>query len=104
MPRSPGKYRTQSKNCSSTIKQSVPKMFVALVVILLAVLVILNVLLVMRVQSQAGLESRLRDDIVRLQQVQSGDSRALRQEIESRMELIRGVVDQRLHSLQTDNA
>jgi DNA recombination protein RmuC len=86
-------------------------MFFALVLALLAVLVILNVILLMRVQSQAGLElrlrsdlqtidSRLRDDLTRLQQLQSGDSRALRQEIESRMELIRNIVDQRLEQVR----
>ncbi len=86
-------------------------MFSALVIALLAVLVILNVVLLMRVQSQAGLESRLRDDLksidsrlrddlARLQQLHSGDNRALRQEIESRMELIRSIVDQRLDQMR----
>ena len=86
-------------------------MFSALVIALLAVLVILNVVLLMRVQSQAGLESRLRDDLksidsrlrddlARLQQLHSGDNRALRQEIESRMELIRSIVDQRLDQVR----
>jgi len=90
-------------------------MFFALVIVLLAVIVILNAILLMRVRSQEALEprlradlmaldSRLRDDLARLQHINSTDARALRQEIESRMELIRGVVDQRLHSLQTDNA
>ncbi len=75
-------------------------MFFALVLVLLAVLVILNVFLLMRVQSQAGLETRLRDDLTRLQQLQSGDSRALRLEIESRMELIRGILDTRLETMR----
>ena len=75
-------------------------MFFALVLVLLAVLVILNVVLLMRVQSHAGLESRLRDDLARLQQFHSGDNRALRQEIESRMEAIRSIVDQRLEQVR----
>jgi DNA recombination protein RmuC len=75
-------------------------MFFALVVLLLVVVVILNVLLLMRLQSQAGLEIRLRDDIARLQQSHAGDSRALRQEIESRMEMIRGILDSRLETMR----
>ena len=79
-------------------------MFFALIVGLLAILVGMNVVLLIRVRSHEGIETRLRDDLARLQQIQSGDGRALRQEVEQRMEAIRGVVDNRLHALQTDNA
>lgn len=101
-------------------------MFSAAVVVLLAVLLILNLMLLMRLRSHDGIESRLRDDLSRIQQRQTDDSRALREEIgagihrysgqmeyrldsmrevvDQRMESIRGVVDQRLNSLQTDNA
>jgi len=79
-------------------------MFLGLIALLLVVLLVLNLVLLMRVRSHEAMESRLRDDLVRLQQLHSNDGRALRQEIESRMEAIRGVVDHRLYSLQTDNA
>ena len=85
--------------------------------------------------SHGGFESRLRDDLARIQQRQSEESRALREEVgatiqrfaidrpnaasdpnsshghddmqrdqQKQLEAIRGVVDQRLLSLQTDNA
>jgi DNA recombination protein RmuC len=101
-------------------------MFSAVVLVMLAALVVLNLLLLTRVRSQEGSESRLREELARAQQRQSEESRALREEVaagiqrfaggvtsqlsgsreESRkqLEAIRGVVDQRLHSLQTDNA
>jgi DNA recombination protein RmuC len=108
------------------IKQSIIKMFSAVVLVLLAALIVLNLLLLTRVRSQEGSESRLRDELARAQQRQSDESRALREEVASgiqrfaggvtlqlsgsreesqkQLEAIRGVVDQRLHSLQTDNA
>jgi DNA recombination protein RmuC len=101
-------------------------MFSAVVLVLLAALIVLNLLLLTRVRSQEGSESRLRDELARAQQRQSEESRALREEVaagiqrfaggvtlqlsgsreesQKQLEAIRGVVDQRLHSLQTDNA
>lgn len=101
-------------------------MFSAAVIALLAVVVLLNLLLLQRLRSHEGIESRLRDELSRIQQRQSDDSRALREEIgagihrssgqmehrldamreavDQRMEAIRGVVDHRLLTLQTDNA
>src|SRR5579863_80151 len=109
-----------------TIKQSVIIMFSAVVLVLLAALVVLNLLLLTRVRSHEGSESRLRDELARAQLRQSEESRALREEVaagiqrfaggvtlqlsasreesQKQLEAIRGVVDQRLHSLQTDNA
>ena len=101
-------------------------MFSAAVLVVLAAIVVLNLLLLSRIRSHEGVESRLRDDLSRLQQRQSEESRALREEVAAgiqrfasqtdqrtesarmavtqQLEAIRGVVDQRLHSLQTDNA
>jgi len=101
-------------------------MFSAVVLVLLAALVVLNLLLLTRVRSHEGSESRLRDELARAQLRQSEESRALREEVaagiqrfaggvtlqlsasreesQKQLEAIRGVVDQRLHSLQTDNA
>jgi len=108
-------------------------MFSAVLLSLLAVVVILNLLLLARVRSHDSFEARMRDDLARLQQRQSEESRALREEVASgiqrfaggvtqqfsgfaatatenqreqqkQLEAIRGVVDQRLHALQTDNA
>lgn len=101
-------------------------MFSAVLLVVLAALVVLNLILLTRVRSHEGLESRLRDDLARLLQHQTDDSRALREEVAANMqrfavateqrteslrtaltqqfETIRGVVDQRLHSLQIDNA
>jgi DNA recombination protein RmuC len=96
------------------------------VLAVLAAIVILNLLLLARVRSRDGFESGLRDDLARIQQRQSEESRALREEVGAgiqrfaiqteqrteslrttvmqQLEAIRGVVDQRLLSLQTDNA
>jgi DNA recombination protein RmuC len=101
-------------------------MFSAVVLVLLAALIVFNLLLLTRVRSQEGSESRLREELARAQQRQSEESRALREEVaagiqrfaggvtlqlsgsreesQKQLEAIRGVVDQRLRSLQTDNA
>ncbi|HEX4278816.1 MAG TPA: DNA recombination protein RmuC [Bryobacteraceae bacterium] len=101
-------------------------MFSAVLLLLIAVILALNLLLLMRVRSHDGLEVRLSNDLAR-------ESRALREEItasiqrfagqtdqrgewlrtamtetqrdqRTQLEAIRAVVDQRLASLQTDNA
>jgi DNA recombination protein RmuC len=96
------------------------------VIVLLAALIVLNLLLLTRLRSQEGSESRLREELARAQHRQSEESRALREEVaagiqrfaggvtlqlsgsrdesQKQLEAIRGVVDQRLRSLQTDNA
>ncbi len=112
-------------------------MFSAVLLSLLAagviVVVVLNLILLARVRSHDGFEARMRDDLARLQQRQSEESRALREEVASsiqrfaggvtqqfsgfaaaatenqreqqkQLEVIRGVVEQRLQALQTDNA
>jgi DNA recombination protein RmuC len=101
-------------------------MFSAAVIVLLAALIVLNLLLLTRLRSQEGSESRLREELARAQHRQSEESRALREEVaagiqrfaggvtlqlsgsrdesQKQLEAIRGVVDQRLRSLQTDNA
>jgi len=101
-------------------------MFPVVVVALLVAIVILNLFLLVRVRSHEGFEARLHDDLARIQQRQSDESRALREEVGAgiqrfaiqseqrteslrtavmqQLETIRGVVDQRLLSLQTDNA
>jgi DNA recombination protein RmuC len=108
------------------IKQSVTKMFSTVVLAILGTTIILNLLLLARLRSRDGFETRLLDDLARINQRQSEESRALREEVAAgiqrfaiqteqrteslrttvmqQLETIRGVVDQRLHSLQTDNA
>jgi DNA recombination protein RmuC len=101
-------------------------MFYAIVLVVLAAILVLNLILLTRVRSSDWFEARLRDDFARAQQRQSEESRALREEIAAtiqrfasqteqrteslrtavtqQLESLRGVVDQRLRSLQTDNA
>jgi DNA recombination protein RmuC len=101
-------------------------MFSVLLFAAIAAIILLNLLLLTRVRSHESFEARLRDDLGRIQQRQSDESRALREEIASsitrfaaqneqrteslrtamtqQLESIRGIVDQRLHLLQIDNA
>ncbi len=101
-------------------------MFSTVVLAVLAAIVILNLLLLARLRSRDGFETRLLNDLARINQRQSEESRALREEVAAgiqrfaiqteqrteslrttvmqQLETIRGVVDQRLLSLQTDNA
>jgi DNA recombination protein RmuC len=101
-------------------------MFSAVILALVAVILILNLIVLLRVRSQDGLEIRLRDDLAR-------ENRALREELtagihrfaaqadqrgewlrtsmadtrrdqQEQLEAIRAVVDRRLLALQTDNA
>jgi DNA recombination protein RmuC len=93
-------------------------MFSAVILGFLAVILVLNLLLLFKLQSSPksdpALESRLRDELLRTRQQQSDDSRALREEIaagllrfagqnEQRSEALRSAVDQRLLALQNDN-
>jgi DNA recombination protein RmuC len=101
-------------------------MFSTVVLAVLAAIVILNLLLLARLRSRDGFETRLLNDLARINQRQSEESRALREEVAAgiqrfaiqteqrteslrttvmqQLETIRVVVDQRLLSLQTDNA
>ena len=101
-------------------------MFSIALVVLLVLIVVLNVVLLTRIGARDASESRLRDDIARLERRQTEESRALREElganvqrfaaqseqraeflrvsVTQQMESIRGVVDDRLASLQADNA
>src|SRR6266853_223678 len=89
-------------------------MFWAILAVL-GVLVLLNLSLLTRLRSQSGSESRLREDLARLAQRQSEDSRALREEVSNgilrfasqsaeRSDALREVIDRRLEFLHTDNA
>src|SRR5438128_724644 len=90
-------------------------MFSAVLLVLVAVIVVLNVVLLSRLRGQYALESRLRDDLGRARQQQSEESRAQREELAGalqrfggntvhELDKIRTVVDQRLHALQIDNS
>jgi DNA recombination protein RmuC len=101
-------------------------MFSALLVITAAILIVLNLIVLMRLGSHDGFESRLRDDLQRSWHRQSEESRSLREELSAnlqrysalteqrsdslrstmaqQLETIRAAVDQRLRLLQNDNA
>ncbi len=80
-------------------------MFYAAVVAVLAVILVLNLLLLTRMRShgafEAGLESRLRDDMARAQQRQSDESRALREEVAASIQRFASQTEQRTESLRT---
>jgi DNA recombination protein RmuC len=76
-------------------------MFSATVVILLLSLVVLNVILLLRVRTGEGSESRLRDELARLQQRQSEEARALRDELNASIQRFAGQTDQRAEVLRS---
>jgi DNA recombination protein RmuC len=82
-------------------------MFWAILAVLV-LLVFLNLQLLTRLQSGSAAESRLREDLARLTQRQSDDSRALREEVSNGIHRfssqIRESLDGRLTVLQNDNA
>src|SRR5579862_8233217 len=96
-------------------------MFWAILAVLV-LLVFLNLQLLTRLQAGTAAESRLREDLARLAQRQSDDSRALREEVangihrfstqsleaahtqRTDLDRIRESLDVRLAALQTDNA
>lgn len=82
-----------------------------IVLVAIAILVFLNLLVLNRLRVPDASEARLRDDIARIQQRQTEESRALRDEVgrrlsdlhrdqRSELESIRGVVDQRLEQMR----
>ncbi|HYA17915.1 MAG TPA: DNA recombination protein RmuC [Bryobacteraceae bacterium] len=75
-------------------------MFSAAVVILLLSLVVLNVILLLRIRTGEGSESRLRDELARLQQRQSEEARALRDELNASIQRFAGQTDQRAEVLR----
>jgi hypothetical protein len=75
-------------------------MFSALVLTILAAVVILNLILLTRVRSHEGFESRLRDDLARSQQRQSEESRALREEVGANIQRFASQTEQRTESLR----
>jgi len=90
-------------------------MFYAVLLAIAAAIVVLNLILLGRMRSRDALEIRLRDDIARSRQQQSEESRAQREELAMAMQRfggntvaeldkIRTVLDQRLHTLQSDNS
>ena len=76
-------------------------MFSAVLVILLVVVIVLNLILLGRVRSADGFEARLRDDLARLQQRQSDESRGLREELAASIRGFAGLTEQRSESLRT---
>jgi DNA recombination protein RmuC len=76
-------------------------MFFAVVIAVLAAIVVLNLLVLTRVRSNEGLESRLRDDLSRAQQRQSDESRALREEVAAGIQRFASQTEQRTESLRT---
>jgi DNA recombination protein RmuC len=76
-------------------------MFSALLVTALTAILILNFVLLNRMRSSEASERRLRDDIERLRQNQSDQSRALREEIAAGIQRFAGQNDQRAESLRT---
>ena len=76
-------------------------MFSALLLTALTSILILNVILLNRTRSSESSERRLRDDIERLRQNQSDQSRALREEIAAGIQRFAGQNDQRAESLRT---
>jgi DNA recombination protein RmuC len=76
-------------------------MFPAVVLVLLAALVVLNLLLLTRVRSHEGSESRLREELARAQQRQSEESRALREEVAAGIQRFAAQSEQRTESFRT---
>ena len=76
-------------------------MFSAVVLAVLAAIVILNIILLTRVRSRDGFESRLHDDLARIQQRQSEESRALREEVAASIQRFATQTEQRTESLRT---
>ncbi len=64
-------------------------MFYAVLLVLLGVILAINLILLLRMKQQDGCEARLRDDIARLQQNQSLESRALREELAGKRAAVR---------------
>jgi DNA recombination protein RmuC len=101
-------------------------MFSEVLVVLLLLTLILNVILLVRSGNRGEMESRLRDELARIDRRQADDNRALREELSSnvqrftaqtdqraeflrtsvtqQMEGIRGTVEERLKQIQTGNA
>jgi DNA recombination protein RmuC len=76
-------------------------MFSAAVVVLLLSIVILNVILLLRLRSGESSEARLRDELARLQQRHSEESRALRDELNASIQRFAGQTEQRAEFLRT---
>src|ERR1700722_5407827 len=98
-PHSPNKSKMPFASCR--IKQSITKMFFVVVVALLVAIVILNLFLLVRVRSHEGFEARLHDDLARIQQRQSEESRALREEVGAGIQRFAIQSEQRTESLRT---
>jgi DNA recombination protein RmuC len=87
-------------------------MFSAVVFVFLATIVILNLLLLTRLRShesfearfesrETGFESRLRDDFARIQQRQTEESRALREEVAASIQRFASQTEQRTESFRS---
>ena len=76
-------------------------MFSVVLLAVLIALVVLNLILLSRVRSHEGFESRLHDDLARLQQRHSEESRALREEVAASIQRFASQTEQRTESLRT---
>ncbi|MDE3196036.1 MAG: DNA recombination protein RmuC [Acidobacteriota bacterium] len=75
-------------------------MFSVLSAVLLAAVVVLNLILILRLRSSDASEARLRDEIARMRQHHSEESRALREEISNSLLRFAGQTDQRAEALR----
>ena len=76
-------------------------MFSVAVLFFLAAIVILNLILLSRMQSSDATESRLREEIGRMRQHYSDEARALREELSGGLQRFAGQTDQRAEALRT---
>ncbi len=76
-------------------------MFSAAVLIFLTAIVVLNLILLSRLQSSDATESRLREEIGRMRQHYSDEARALREELSTGLQRYASQTDQRAEALRT---
>jgi len=75
-------------------------MFSAVLLVVLALLVVLNLILLFRTRSADSFEARLRDDLARAQQRQSDENRGLREELALNIQRFASQTEQRSESLR----
>ena len=82
-------------------KQDHPEMFPPITLVLVAILLILNLVAMVRVRSQEGAESRLREELARGRQQQAEESRALREELSANVQRFAQQAELRAESLRS---
>lgn len=82
-------------------KQDHPEMFSVITLILVAILLILNLVAMVRLRSQEGAESRLREELARGRQQQADESRALREELSANVQRFAQQAELRAESLRS---